>query len=285
MILRKIAAFIVLFLLLGGQVYGQETKPLEEKREKGFYGEIWKRVTHDYGNFYAGPGNLLKMSLGVGAASLMANTSADQNFRNWYKDNHRNGRTDDFSKLAKLLGEGKYLVPLSLGTAILGETLLRDTGASRLGNWGEKTARAYLVGAPAVLLLQRTLGASRPDEHEESSSEKQNRKKRNSAYRFWNDNNGVSGHAFVGAVPFITAAQMTDRLYGKITCYLLSGLAAFSRVNDDAHYLSQSLLGWSLAYLSAESVFTDNEDYHISLNFLANFHEYTYYGLFVTKYW
>jgi membrane-associated phospholipid phosphatase len=68
--------------------------------------------------------------------------------------------------------------------------------------------------------------------------------------------NAVSGHAFMGAVPFITAAQMTDRPCVKGLLYALSGFTAWSRVNDDAHYLSQVLLGWYVAYLSVRAVST-----------------------------
>jgi len=66
--------------------------------------------------------------------------------------------------------------------------------------------------------------------------------------------NGVSGHSFLGAVPFIVAAQMSSSLYSKIPLYLASTLVGLSRINDDLHYLSQVALGWSLAYLAAASV-------------------------------
>jgi membrane-associated phospholipid phosphatase len=64
----------------------------------------------------------------------------------------------------------------------------------------------------------------------------------------------VSGHAFIGAVPFITAAQMTDKIWAKGLFYTLSTIPGWSRVNDNAHYLSQVLLGWYLGYLSVRSV-------------------------------
>ena len=66
--------------------------------------------------------------------------------------------------------------------------------------------------------------------------------------------NAVSGHAYIGAIPFITAAQMTDKPVVKGLFYVLSTVCAWSRINDDAHYLSQAVLGWYLAYLSVRAV-------------------------------
>ncbi|GHT13075.1 hypothetical protein FACS1894170_08630 [Planctomycetales bacterium] len=68
------------------------------------------------------------------------------------------------------------------------------------------------------------------------------------------NSHGISGHAFIGAVPFMTAAQMTDRPVVKGLFYTMSTFCAWSRIKDDAHYLSQALLGWYLAYLSVRSV-------------------------------
>ena len=96
-----------------------------------------------------------------------------------------------------------------------------------------------------MLLLQRALGASRPDEA-------------GSHWQSFNDSNGVSGHSFMGAVPFLTAAEMIDNSYLKYTLYLGSTLAGLSRINDNDHYFSQAVLGWWIAYLSVNS--TDRTD-------------------------
>ena len=107
-----------------------------------------------------------------------------------------------------------------------------------------RTTRAYLVGAPPVLFMQSCLGGSRPGERDDASF-----------WRPFDDDNGASGHAFVGAVPFLTAARMTEDRRVKACWYALSVLPAWSRaVNDDSHYLSQVGLGWWMAYLACESV-------------------------------
>lgn len=90
-----------------------------------------------------------------------------------------------------------------------------------------------------MLFLQNAIGASRPKEDD-------------SNWRPFNDNNGVSGHSFMGAVPFITAAKMADNTYLKYFFYLGSMLTGWSRINDNSHYFSQAALGWWMAYLAAD---------------------------------
>ena len=64
----------------------------------------------------------------------------------------------------------------------------------------------------------------------------------------------VSGHAFIGAIAFVNAAKMTDRVGLKLALYTFSVLPAWSRINDQRHYLSQAALGWWMAYLAASAV-------------------------------
>ncbi|MEZ6069860.1 MAG: hypothetical protein R3C10_06170 [Pirellulales bacterium] len=93
-----------------------------------------------------------------------------------------------------------------------------------------------------MLALQAVTGASRPGE---STSE--------SHWKPFDDNNGVSGHAFMGAIPFMSAAKMTDNIWFKGALYAASALPAMSRVSDDDHYFSQAFLGWWMAYMAASA--------------------------------
>jgi hypothetical protein len=47
---------------------------------------------------------------------------------------------------------------------------------------------------------------------------------------------------------------MVEEPWLRAACYLGSGMAGLSRVNDDSHYASQAFLGWWAAYLAARSV-------------------------------
>ena len=69
------------------------------------------------------------------------------------------------------------------------------------------------------------------------------------------DSHGVSGHTFVGAVPFLVMAGMVDQnIWLKSFLYAASTAAGISRINDNAHYLSQVALGWYLAWESSDTV-------------------------------
>jgi len=199
-------------------------------------------IIQDHRNFYSG-NNLSRMAVGFGTGAIIANTDGDESFQNWYQDSVRSGGTDDFAAFAKQFGEGKYVFP-TFGIAFLLGAITVDTApGSKFEEWGERGLRATLVGGPALLFAQVATGASRPGETPHASR--------------WNpfeDNNGVSGHAFVGALPFLTAAKMTDDGWCKAGMYFCSTWTAWSRVNDDAHYLSQVGLGWMMAYMACKAV-------------------------------
>ena len=100
----------------------------------------------------------------------------------------------------------------------------------------------YAVGAPATGLLQLFIGASRPGESSAGSR-----------WKPYQDDNGVSGHAFVGAIPFLVAAKQADNWFLKSAFHFGSSLTAYSRVYDDKHYMSQAIMGWWVACLAVES--------------------------------
>jgi hypothetical protein len=191
-------------------------------------------IKNDFKNFYLSGDNFLRLGIGIGCAGLFANTSMDGDIQEFYQDNIRSDVTDDLSKILKIPGNIFITPPVLLGTYLL----FKD---SSTGEWAQKSLRAMAVGAPAGLLLQRVTGASRPSEGD-------------SKWRPFNDANGLSGHAFIGAIPFITAAKMNENPYMKGLLYGLSVLPGLSRINDNEHYFSQTALGWYLALLSCNAV-------------------------------
>ena len=52
---------------------------------------------------------------------------------------------------------------------------------------------------------------------------------------------------------------MSDNVYLKYSAFAASFLTAWSRVNDNQHYLSQILLGWYMGYEAVDSVFETNK--------------------------
>ena len=97
--------------------------------------------------------------------------------------------------------------------------------------------------------MQRATGASRPDKSDDGSR-----------WKPFNDSNGVSGHAFIGAVPFLGAARMSSNRLLRYGLYVASTLTAWSRINDNDHYTSQAILGWHLAWEAVKAVSESNEN-------------------------
>ncbi len=203
-----------------------------------FLAEAWL----DYQDFYSLRGVAI-VGTQVGIAAVLANTSLDEDFQDWHDDDIKGSGSDSFADAVSWLGDGRIMIPVVAGAALL-ECFARDDQPvlRGIGHWGNRCSRSVLVGAPTVLGLQYLLGASRPADG------------RGSSWKPFDDNNSVSGHAFIGATPFLNAARMTESLPLKVTFYGLSTLPAWSRVNDQRHYLSQVLLGWGIAWLAADVV-------------------------------
>jgi len=225
-----------------------EPSSLPPKPQRGIRGAaagLWADILADHGNFYSCRG-LMLLTAGVGTAAIIANTSADEAIRDAYQENVRSTATDEYSEAMhtpKISGNGKITLPVFAGAFVLGSMFEEGTLGDGLGDWGERSLRTVLVGFPPMLGLQYVTGGSRPGEHPDGSN-----------WHPFSDSNGVSGHAFMGAIPFLSAAKMVDSPFWKTAFYAASTLPGLSRVNDDAHYFSQSLLGWWIAYLAATAV-------------------------------
>src|SRR4029077_7023845 len=159
-------------------------------------------------------GGIGRMALGVAAAAPIANTSADLSIRNWYQGHVREGWEDRYAYDVKYLGEYTYALPAYFGIAIGGkalqglDSLISDDGSwvSEVGGvsneWGQRCIRPMAVGTPRVGLLQVGLGPTPPT-------------LRSCYWNPFNASHGVSRHAYVGSIPFLTAASMTDNPFLK----------------------------------------------------------------------
>ena len=205
-------------------------------------GQFHLLIRKDYDTFYSWPG-MRDLLLGLAVGGALANTSLDQDFRDWYQDRVCTTDLDQFGRFWKTFGEAAIFAPSYAGLAVLGTMYDDYPLGGLLGEFGARATRSYLVGAPPMLLGQALLGGDRPA----SDSD-------NSRWRPFEASHGISGHAFVGAVPFITAAQMADGPWLKGAFYCLSVLPGWSRVESDKHYLSQAVLGWWFAYLACRAV-------------------------------
>ena len=209
----------------------------------------WKTLMDDQREFYFRQ-NARSAVFTLSTAAILANTTMDQEFADWYQDDVRTESLDDIADVAKLFGEQWPMVGLYVSTSVVGRWLDVDP---RFAKWGDRSLRSMFVGVPPLLFLQKALGSSRPNDMPPTSE-----------WNFWNDDNGASGHTFVGAVPFLVAAQLAERPAAKATWLALSTATGWSRINDNDHYLSQVIVGWWLAYAATNAVErSDQLDYEI----------------------
>ncbi|MDA0707123.1 MAG: phosphatase PAP2 family protein [Proteobacteria bacterium] len=183
-----------------------------------------------------------EVAIGFGISALLANSNADAEIREYFQDELQNQTGDDLADLFTDVGDlaqPLFSVPIYFGTMWLGNYNGKpETAAAR---WGANSLRAVLVGTPEFVTLAYVSGGQRPEEGEPG-------------WDPFDDNNGVSGHAFFGAVPIITAAKLTDRRWLWNTLYVTSTLPALARVYEDKHYFSQVFMGWWLAHSAARMV-------------------------------
>ena len=217
----------------------------------------WSLIRSDHGDFYS-PRSLTGMAAGFGLGAIMANTPIDGNLQRHFQSGIRHATSDEWYEALhtpKKLGNGVYTLPIFAAAWAVGEHWDDAPEAGMVGEWGHRSLRTFLVGAPPVLILQQLTGGSRPGESNT-----------NSKWKPFQDNNGVSGHSFMGAVPFLTAAKMTEKPWLKFAFYAGSTLVPLSRINDNGHYPSQAFLGWWMAYLAASAIDhteTSQQNFHI----------------------
>jgi hypothetical protein len=216
---------------------------------------LWQRIQMDHQHFYDLESfGLLTGGFLLGAA--VANTQLDDELHRHFQGSVRGATSDDWSEFLhadKELGNGVYSLPIFASVWAAGEFFDESPLLVTTGRWGERSMRSFLVGAPPLMVAQRLTGGSRPGELD-----------RGSRWLPFQDNNGVSGHAFMSALPFINAAKMTDRPVLKASFYAGSLLGPLSRVNDEAHYPSQVALGWWLAYVAASAIDrTETSDHNV----------------------
>jgi hypothetical protein len=208
----------------------------------------------DYRRFYSPP-ELFALAGGIGLAAVFANTKIDQytideNFQQWHDENVGTHNARKFAYIVREFGNGRHFLPF-YGVCIgAGEAWGSNPTARVLGEWGDRSLRSFIVGAPVILALQYGLGANRPEDHTNGSR----------WVPFFAENS-ASGHAFIGGINFMNAAMMTDNVPLKSALYVASVVPGWTRIIQDKHYVSQVVLGWWVAYLSA-SVVDWNEQQH-----------------------
>lgn len=191
--------------------------------------------------------SLLDLLAPLAAAGTLANTDLDRRIHDRWRDDVRSRFSDEAADVFQQVGDAaqnRWSMPLySLTMIASGYSGYADEDSAP-ATWAERSLRANVLGAPQAWAFTYLLGSHRPEAGV-------------SDWDPWNDNDGVSGHSFYGAVPFLTAARMTDSTGWRYGLYALSMLPAYARLNDGNHYTSQAVMGWSIAWLATRTIAED----------------------------
>lgn len=200
-------------------------------------------------SIYFGRENLIDLGLVFLTIGTMANTNVDRSLSNHWQKGIRSPFTNAFFKVPNGIGKFNY-VATYLATMAIGHWQSEKLAGHLLYNWGYRSIRTLLIVGIQDPFYGWFIGNGRPCDGKHTAT-----------WKFFNRGGkcGCSGHTFNGAIPFITAAMMADSLPVKIGFYVLSTLPGLARINAHAHYPSQVILAWSMAYLAARSVHYSEE--------------------------
>lgn len=186
----------------------------------------------------------LKLGIALAGAGILAYTGADEAMESFHSGTVRNSLTDRFSGIVKPAGErfwfGNWAMVASL------DAWVRSNAFSR---WGRANFEAMVVGLPTLWTVQRVLGANRPSSDDGSPK-----------WRPMKAANSASGHAFIAAVPWLTLARRSNLVSVKTGANVASALTGWSRLNDRKHYVSQIILGWTIAWNAVAAVADDETE-------------------------
>jgi len=217
---------MALVVLLYRPVNGRRRGPALIKNS----GPYWRRM-YSRRNFLRLGGALV----GVG---VLAYSGADEACDRWYANHLRSDATDRVAGVVEPFGRRFWFLYWLL-LAIL-DSLYHSSALTR---WGRRNFEAMMVGLPTLWSVQYGLGAARPTDQTHGPR-----------WRPFADDNSASGHAFVAAIPWLNAARAAGAWPTRALAQAGSGLTAWSRINDQKHYLSQVLIGYSFAWSAVDAV-------------------------------
>ncbi len=214
-------------------------KPYECYWAENLYYDIKRDFT-----VYLRPKNLLYLGDAFVVGGILANTRIDRSIRNTWQNSIRSNATNNFFAVPEAIGGFSYWYHLVYpGAVALGYYTRDSVAGNTIYFWGYRSLRTALLGGIQQAIFTQALGSGRPLNNVDSKWQ---------PYRY---KTGVSGHAFYGSIPFLTAAMMSDIPLIRYGLFVLSTLPGIARINSDHHYTSQVVMGWSIAFLSARAVY------------------------------
>ncbi|MFT5315853.1 MAG: hypothetical protein ACI9UK_001687, partial [Candidatus Krumholzibacteriia bacterium] len=165
-------------------------------------------------------------------AGILAYSGADELAENHHAQKLRSHRTDAVAEVVKFFGERFWVTTWFILAAF---DAWWQSGP--LTRWARSNFEAMVVGLPTLWILQRGLGANRPSSDEG-----------NPRWRPMAAANSASGHTFLAAVPWLNLAARCGHRPTAVISRVASWATGWSRLNDRKHYLSQIVLGWTIAW-------------------------------------
>lgn len=188
----------------------------------------------DYKSYYNW-GHLTSPALLLGVSGIAANSFLDARINHTWQSQIRSQALNQTLDPFNAIGGLRWLIPLYF------------TASWMNSPWGNHAFRMILLGGPQQVALTHLLGAQRPEQG-------------NSHWHLLQGKRSVSGHAFYGAVPFLSVAETINSKPLRATFYTLATLPGLARLNKNKHYFSQVLLGWGLAYFVSATIQQNTSD-------------------------
>lgn len=180
----------------------------------------------------------LKLGAAVAGAGVLVYSGLDEAVTTAHDRHLRTGATARAARVGYEGGQRPWFLAWAAVAAV--DAWWRSGPFSR---WGRANFEAMVVGLPLLWTVQRVLGADRPSADFPAPDWKPFRK-----------DHAASGHAFIGAVPWLTAARAAGLHRWRPALWAGSWLSGWSRLHDRKHYLSQVWLGWFLAWQAVVAV-------------------------------
>ncbi len=174
----------------------------------------------------------------VSALTALALASVFDNPIQGQVQDHRSEPGDDLARLARRLGQPEVYAPVALGTVAVGLV----TGNGRVTRAGGRITGSLLLAGVAVNILKPLVGRARPQFSLEAHDFRP----------FSSQDAWPSGHT---AVAFALATSLSDELRQTPASVLLYGaatLTAWSRVNDNRHWVTDVAAGALIGVASAK---------------------------------
>ena len=188
------------------------------------------------------PSGWLKFSFITVITTAVANEEDD--IQNWVQEN-RNASSDRIAGFVKPFGDGKYTLPTLAGLYCYGHFFQ-----------SERARRTALIGLESFVFTGILTETIKRTSHKHRPRSEDLEGVRWDGPRFSNANlsfpSGHTSSAF--AVATVVASEYGDNAFVPPLMYGAATLCAFSRINDNAHWASDVIMGAAIGHFVAKEI-------------------------------